>query len=125
MSLTKNELTEFKLKLVEMRDEIKRQLEGSKSEVTSAADSTASQSQHPGDSATDVAMQTANLALTSVEFALLRQIEHALQRIEEGTYGICEDTGIEIPIKRLMALPLATRTTQAQDKHDKAQKGQY
>lgn len=47
---------------------------------------------------------------------LLVQIDAALQRIEEGTYGYCEETGEEIGIKRLEARPLATLCVEAQEK---------
>lgn len=48
----------------------------------------------------------------------LGEIERALQRIEEGTYGICEDTGEEIPRGRLEAVPEAIRTVEAQQRFE-------
>lgn len=45
--------------------------------------------------------------------AMLHDIDHALQRIEEGTYGICEVTGKPIPVARLRAIPWATMTVEA------------
>jgi DnaK suppressor protein len=45
--------------------------------------------------------------------AILRDIEHALDRIEQGTYGICEVTGKPIPVARLRAIPWATMTVEA------------
>ena len=48
---------------------------------------------------------------------LLKQIDHALARIEEGTYGICEITGEPIPVARLRALPWATMTVEAAERY--------
>ncbi len=118
MPLTKHELDECKKNLLELRAELSHQLDVSKKEVASNTDSNAV----TADAGTDVEMQTTQLSISSVEKAMLKQIEHALQRLEEGTYGICEDTGNEIPLKRLYAMPLATRTAQAQEIFDKAQK---
>ena len=44
----------------------------------------------------------------------LHDVERALEKIEEGTYGICDDTGEEIPKGRLEAVPEAIRTVEAQ-----------
>ena len=48
----------------------------------------------------------------------LREVERALQKIEEGTYGICEDTGETIPRGRLEAVPEAIRTVEAQQRFE-------
>ena len=53
---------------------------------------------------------------------LIRKIEQALERIEEGTYGYCEDTGEEIGIHRLEARPIATLTVEAQERREHAEK---
>ena len=45
--------------------------------------------------------------------AIVRDIDHAMDRIEEGTYGICEVTGKPIPVARLRAIPWATMTVEA------------
>jgi len=45
-------------------------------------------------------------------------VERALQKIEEGTYGICEDTGEEIPRGRLEVVPEAIRTVEAQQRFE-------
>ena len=51
---------------------------------------------------------------------LLGQVDAALARIENGTYGVCEDTGEPIGLKRLEAQPTATLTVEAQEKRDRA-----
>jgi len=49
---------------------------------------------------------------------LLRKIEQALQRIEDGTYGWCRETGDPIGIPRLLARPTATLCIEAQERHE-------
>ena len=58
-------------------------------------------------------------ALNENERQLLQQVEHALARISDGTYGICEATGAPIPIERLRAIPWATMTVGAAAEHGK------
>jgi DnaK suppressor protein len=49
----------------------------------------------------------------------LGEVERALQKIEEGTYGLCDDTGEEIPRGRLEAVPEAVRTVEAQQRFER------
>ena len=49
----------------------------------------------------------------------LGEVERALQKVEEGTYGVCDDTGDEIPRGRLEAVPEATRTVEAQQRYER------
>ena len=49
----------------------------------------------------------------------LREVGRALQKIEEGTYGVCDDTGEEIPRGRLEAVPEAVRTVEAQQRFER------
>ena len=53
---------------------------------------------------------------------LISKINSALQRIKEGTYGYCEDTGEPIGLKRLIARPVATLTIEAQERHERDEK---
>ena len=53
---------------------------------------------------------------------LISKIDSALKRIEDGTYGYCEESGEEIGIKRLEARPIATMTIEAQERHEKLEK---
>ena len=53
---------------------------------------------------------------------LISKINSALQRLKEGTYGFCEETGEPIGLKRLMARPVATLCIAAQEKHEKDEK---
>ncbi len=53
---------------------------------------------------------------------LISKIDAALKRIEDGTYGYCEETGEKIGLKRLEARPVATMTIEAQERHEKLEK---
>ena len=56
------------------------------------------------------------------ERKLINKINAALQRIEDGSYGYCEETSEPIGLKRLMARPIATLTIEAQEKHERDEK---
>jgi len=53
---------------------------------------------------------------------LISKIEAALQRIEDGSYGYCEDTGEPISLKRLEARPIATLSVEAQERHERRER---
>src|SRR5215469_472340 len=53
---------------------------------------------------------------------LIAKIEAALTRIEDGTYGYCEETGEPISIKRLEARPIATLSVEAQERHERRER---
>ena len=56
------------------------------------------------------------------QIKLINKIDSALKKIQDGTYGFCEDTGEPIGLKRLMARPVATLCIAAQEKHEKEEK---
>ena len=53
---------------------------------------------------------------------LISKIEAALSRIEDGTYGYCEETGEPISLKRLSARPIATLSIEAQERHERRER---
>jgi len=53
---------------------------------------------------------------------LIAKIDAALQRIEDGTYGYCEETGEPIALKRLEARPIATLSIEAQERHERRER---
>ena len=53
---------------------------------------------------------------------LIAKINAGLQRLKDGTYGYCEETGEPIGLKRLMARPIATLSIEAQEKHERDEK---
>ncbi|MGB0206657.1 MAG: RNA polymerase-binding protein DksA [Candidatus Puniceispirillaceae bacterium] len=56
------------------------------------------------------------------ERKLLQKIETALRRIEDGSYGFCEETDEPISLARLEARPIATMTIDAQERHEKMER---
>ncbi|SON56220.1 DnaK suppressor protein [Hartmannibacter diazotrophicus] len=53
---------------------------------------------------------------------LISKIDAALKRIEDGSYGYCEDTGEPISLKRLDARPIATLSIEAQERHERRER---
>lgn len=53
---------------------------------------------------------------------VISKIDTALGRIEDGTYGYCEETGEPIGLERLIARPIATLTIEAQERHERMEK---
>jgi DnaK suppressor protein len=56
------------------------------------------------------------------ERKVVAKIESALRRIEDGTYGYCDDTGEPISLKRLEARPIATLSLEAQERHERKER---
>ncbi|HBO59766.1 MAG TPA: RNA polymerase-binding protein DksA [Alphaproteobacteria bacterium] len=53
---------------------------------------------------------------------VISKIDAALDRIEDGTYGYCEETGEPIGLERLIARPIATMTVEAQERHERMER---
>ena len=76
----------------------------------------------PNDRATQESEFGLELRTRDRERKLLRKINAALLRVEEGTYGYCEETGEEIGLKRLEARPVATLCVEAQERREMAER---
>ncbi|MGJ8651335.1 MAG: TraR/DksA family transcriptional regulator [Opitutaceae bacterium] len=74
---------------------------------------------HQADAATDAFDRDFALSLVSNEQDALNEIEEAIQRIKNGSYGICEVTGKAIPKERLSAVPFARFSVQGQSEYEK------
>ena len=74
------------------------------------------------DRASEEIDRTFELRTRDRERKLINKIDAALRRIEDGTYGYCEETGEPIGLKRLVARPVATLSLEAQEMHEKAEK---
>jgi len=118
MPLKKNEVAEFKKRLDDMRSQLSKLFKDSAAEVKKPDEATG-YSQHQADQGTDDFDRTIGLELTAREYDILKQIDRALEKITENTYGICDVTGDEIPKARLEAVPYATMTVKAQEKFEK------
>ena len=109
----------FKKKLVEWKNEIIKlnskglYLKDVDHEISSpdVIDQAASQTEK------NVEMRTLNR-----QIKLLSKIEKAIKKINDNTYGYCEETGEAIGLKRLIARPIATLSIEAQEKHEKNEK---
>ena len=80
-------------------------------------------------SSPDVVDQAASQTEKNVEMRtlnrqikLLSKIDKAIKKINDNTYGYCEETGEPIGLKRLIARPIATLSIEAQEKHEKNEK---
>jgi|TARA_B100000282_G_C31716079_1_gene483609 DnaK suppressor protein len=78
----------------------------------------------PNDAATQEEEFRLELRTRDRERKLILKIDQALNRIDDGSYGYCEDTGEPIGIKRLEARPIATLSIEAQERHEKREKTQ-
>jgi len=74
------------------------------------------------DRASEEIDRTFELRTRDRERKLINKIDAALKRIEDGSYGYCEETGEPISLKRLQARPVATLSLEAQENHEKAEK---
>ena len=74
------------------------------------------------DQASSQAEKTLEMRTINRQRKLLTKIEKAIKRIDDNTYGYCEDTGEPIGIKRLIARPIATLSIEAQEKHERNEK---
>ncbi len=118
MSLKKIDVAKFKQRLEEMKGQMTQLVRGAAEEVKTPEQSKG-YSQHQADEGTDDFNRIISLEVTSKEYNILRQIDRALEKIEDNTYGICDITGEEIPLARLEAIPYATMTVKAQEKFEK------
>jgi DnaK suppressor protein len=118
MALKKSEIEAFKKRLLELRQQITKALKVTTEGVKQVDESTG-YSQHQADQGTDDFDRTISLEVTNREYGILRQIDRALEKIEENTYGVCDVSGEDIPIARLNAVPYAVMTVKAQEKIEK------
>lgn len=74
------------------------------------------------DVATNEAIWATELKLRERELRLIAKIDRALKKIEQGTYGYCEETGEPIGIRRLDARPIATLSIEVQQRYEQKKK---
>lgn len=98
----------------ELMDEVDRTVHHMQDEAANFPD--------PNDRATQESEFGLELRTRDRERKLLRKINAALTRIDEGTYGYCEETGEEIGLKRLEARPVATLSLEAQERREMAER---
>ena len=111
--------TYFKKRLMEWRNEIIKV--NTKSMYLNDVDQEISSSDLI-DQASSQTEKTVEFRTLNRQRKLLSKIEKAIKKIQDNTYGYCEETGEPIGIKRLIARPIATLSIEAQEKHEKNEK---
>ncbi len=120
----KKELLEFKKLVIKIKDKIQEEI-GKLSEDTlkksqkDAAGDISGYTYHMADVATDTYDREFSLGLASNERKLFYELDDALKKIEEGTFGICEGCENLITRTRLRAIPYARLCLKCQEKHEK------
>ena len=74
------------------------------------------------DQASSQTEKTVEMRTINRQRKLISKIDKAIKRINDNTYGYCEETGEPIGVKRLIARPIATLSIEAQEKHEKNEK---
>ncbi len=118
MALSSSQIAYFKKRLEDLQKKMTSLLRGTTADVKSP-DEGKGYSQHQADEGTDDFNRTITIEVTDKEVEILRQIERALEKIDDHSYGVCDLTGEEIPLPRLEAVPYATMTVKAQEKREK------
>jgi DnaK suppressor protein len=108
----------FRLKLLDWREDI---LKEAKETLQHLQDDNQN---HPdlADRASSETDRAIELRARDRQRKLIAKIDAALQRIEDGTYGYCEETGEPISLKRLEARPIATLSIEAQERHERRER---
>jgi DnaK suppressor protein len=108
----------FRLKLMQWRDDI---LKEAKDTLQHLQDDNQN---HPdlADRASSETDRAIELRARDRQRKLIAKIDAALQRIDDGTYGYCEETGEPISLKRLEARPIATLSIEAQERHERRER---
>jgi DnaK suppressor protein len=111
-------LAYFKKKLLDWKEELQKEsgetLHNLQEEDLAAPDL--------ADRASSETDRSLELRTRDRERKLISKIDAALQRIEDGTYGYCEETDEPISIKRLEARPIATLSLEAQERHERMER---
>ena len=74
------------------------------------------------DQASSQTEKTIEMRTLNRQMKLLSKINNAIKKIDDNTYGFCEETGEQIGLKRLIARPIARLSIEAQEKHEKNEK---
>ena len=109
----------FKKKLIEWKTEIVRS--NNEALYKSSLDDN-SASADIVDQASSYTEKNVEMKAINRQIKLISKIDQAIKKIENGTYGFCEETGEPIGIKRLIARPVAKLCIAAQEKHEKEEK---
>ncbi|MGE3147852.1 MAG: RNA polymerase-binding protein DksA [Pseudorhodoplanes sp.] len=108
----------FRLKLLAWKDDI---LKESRDTLQHLQDENVN---HPdlADRASSETDRSIELRARDRQRKLISKIDDALKRLDDGTYGYCEETGEPISLKRLEARPIATLSIEAQERHERKER---
>ncbi|MBA4788244.1 MAG: RNA polymerase-binding protein DksA [Pseudomonadota bacterium] len=111
------------------REYFRKKLLGWKEDILKEARETLQHLQDENQNHPDLADRASSETDRSIELRardrqrkLIAKIDAALLRIEDGSYGYCEDTGEPISLKRLEARPIATLSVEAQERHERRER---
>ncbi|WP_448952668.1 RNA polymerase-binding protein DksA [Labrys neptuniae] len=111
------------------RDYFRRKLNAWKLDILREAQDTIANLQAENENHPDLADRASSETDRAIELRardrqrkLISKIEAALSRIEDGSYGYCEETGEPISLKRLDARPIATLSLEAQERHERRER---
>jgi len=111
--LDKKQLKHFEQKIKQEQDRYSRIVSdldvGLDKSLSDSVEELSTYDQHPADVASEVFERSKDFALREDALFKLQAIKHALQRLKDGTYGICEACGKQIPYERLEAVPDTTQ----------------
>ena len=108
----------FRKRLLEWKDDILRQTR----ETLAILHEDSTQHADIADRATSETDRATELRTRDRQRKLISKIDAAVSRIDDGSYGFCEDTGEPIGLKRLDARPIATLSVEAQERHERREK---
>lgn len=108
----------FRQRLVEWRTDLLRE----SGQTLANMQTTSIQEPDIGDRASLESERALELRTRDRGRKLISKIDDALRRIDVGDYGICEDSGEPINIRRLIARPIATFSVEAQERHERMEK---
>lgn len=116
--MNERQLEYFKQKLVNWKEDILRESRETLAHLQSETEN------HPdiADRATSETDRALELRTRDRQRKLISKIDEAIRRIEDGSYGYCEDTGEPIGVARLEARPIATLSLEAQERHERRER---
>jgi DnaK suppressor protein len=108
----------FRLKLLRWKDDLLKE----SSETLNHLQEESLQQPDMADRATLETDRSIELRTRDRQRKLISKIESALRRIEDGSYGFCEETSEPISLRRLEARPIATLSLEAQERHERMER---
>ena len=116
--MNERQVTFFRTKLIEWKESI---MEGTRSTIEDMQGTTRS-IPDAADRASEETDRALELRTRDRQRKLITKIDAALRRLEDGSYGYCEESGDPISLRRLDARPIATLSIEAQERHERKER---